>query len=790
MKLLFTILLLLHCSIVRAELEEDNNYVVASLLVAQPGEVLYSCVGHAFLRMECPSQNLDFCFSYEGEPIKNQVTKFMAGKLKMGMFAVETNDFLEQYGRAGRGVKEYKLNLPLKVKKRMWQHLDEMCSEGVRLPYDYVKRGCAISCKNIVESALLPQQFISYTEWPGFFAKTRGEILIERLGDNYPWNRFFLYSIAGREAWEDVSIDEKLIIPADLVSAWQTATIDGEPIIKDAPCELVSWNTQKVEKTVITPLLLSLLFFVICLAASVFGWSLVRFFALLLQAVIGVILAYIFFVSNLPNTSWTWLIIPFNPLPLLFYRYIKQLATVYSIVILLWLLGMVVYPVKMVDYSYYVLCLSLLIIFNTIFIQKAINFMRKFNFKKALLLFTFVLLAVLPIYAGGADELTYYWFHNHLTAYPTGKGLVYGTEDPEVSSSDLTAEDWKDEMTCKYYSTDPSLEFYAFAKPAPGYQTVGWFRNDNGVPGEFMINNSVRSLLNIIGDYINESEIDPIQVTFNPFLNIADLSFDYSWNFASSYDDSIEYYSCEPDNDLMAVFGKVGIDMQFDRFDFPGINEANQDAIQREKLFQLHTTWKEMQPYISNPANDNDDRIELGVNQSFSQIAYGKKDTVVERYEYVEKIDTIYIPEIVGCDTIYLDEAHTEFVVEPIYEDRMELIPDYDIISVLDTIQTDDYDNPIKIHYDFSFWSNDKGEKFYTPIINVDVVDLDTYVFHVDVSYSAWNENEEDNIEFTLADSVPDNDVYTIQGTLVKNVGTKGLKPGLYIIGGKKVTVK
>ena len=43
------------------------NFVTASLLVMSPGDELYSCAGHSVLRLECPTLNLDNCFTYESE---------------------------------------------------------------------------------------------------------------------------------------------------------------------------------------------------------------------------------------------------------------------------------------------------------------------------------------------------------------------------------------------------------------------------------------------------------------------------------------------------------------------------------------------------------------------------------------------------------------------------------------------------------------------------------------------------------------------------------------------------
>ena len=42
----------------------DENFVIASVLLAEPGGALYSNVGHVALRLQCPEHQLDYIFSY------------------------------------------------------------------------------------------------------------------------------------------------------------------------------------------------------------------------------------------------------------------------------------------------------------------------------------------------------------------------------------------------------------------------------------------------------------------------------------------------------------------------------------------------------------------------------------------------------------------------------------------------------------------------------------------------------------------------------------------------------
>ena len=81
----------------------DPNFVTASLVIASPGEEFFSCVGHAFIRLECPTFKLDYCFSDESENVRDRVFAFLAGRLKMGMISVPTEKLLDEYRKDRRG---------------------------------------------------------------------------------------------------------------------------------------------------------------------------------------------------------------------------------------------------------------------------------------------------------------------------------------------------------------------------------------------------------------------------------------------------------------------------------------------------------------------------------------------------------------------------------------------------------------------------------------------------------------------------------------------------------------
>ena len=81
----------------QSDRQTDSDFVHASVCIVQPDDVLYSCIGHSFLHLSCPTHNLDYCFSYEGEGVRHNIATYLAGNLKMGMVAIPTKDFSELY---------------------------------------------------------------------------------------------------------------------------------------------------------------------------------------------------------------------------------------------------------------------------------------------------------------------------------------------------------------------------------------------------------------------------------------------------------------------------------------------------------------------------------------------------------------------------------------------------------------------------------------------------------------------------------------------------------------------
>lgn len=250
------------------------DFVTVSLCIADPTDQTQDYLGitgHAFLRLQCPTFGLDYCFSYESEKIKGQLWDYLTGKLKMGMFAVPTNEYLEDYRVWKRAVHEYHLNLPPEAEQRLWEQMDNHMMSERDIQMNLVKFGCTNTILRYVEKALSPTQ-IKYNWSEKYLTKSAMEIAEEHVG-NYPWTFLGLRLTAGREYAQMVSPKQKVLFPTDLLEVWSSATIDGEPMLEYVG-DLVEAEPVEVEKPWFTPQLCGFLFLIIIAGGII--WAIIR----------------------------------------------------------------------------------------------------------------------------------------------------------------------------------------------------------------------------------------------------------------------------------------------------------------------------------------------------------------------------------------------------------------------------------------------------------------------------------------------------------------------------------
>jgi len=323
-----------------------EDFITVSLVVCDPGPMLYASFGHAMLHLQCPTFELDYVFTYESEPIRENWGRFLKGDLKMGMYAFSPEVIFAPYREDGRGVREYKLNLAPEQKQNLWRIMEELAAKGADQPYDYYNHGCAISIVHVVKQALKGTP-IEYGEWPTKYNGTLRELGYECVTKSrFLWNRFALMTLAGSDIDNrNIAKEKKLIVPADLAEVWQQATIDGHPLLDKEPHILVSATGQE-EKVRCTPLGVSIIVLLLALLSFATIWmphkgcriagDVVDYGVLVIIALMGAVVTYTVLCSTLPCTRWNWLIIPFNIMPAVAWHWRKYWALPWAIVLMIW----------------------------------------------------------------------------------------------------------------------------------------------------------------------------------------------------------------------------------------------------------------------------------------------------------------------------------------------------------------------------------------------------------------------------------------------------------------------
>jgi hypothetical protein len=280
--------------------------------------------------MECPSFGLDYVFTFESDPNFGTFMTGIAGKAKAKYIAVPADTFISDTRRAGRGLKQYKLNLAHHEKQELWRLLDEEMMAGAYRNFNLLFTNCLTTSILNVQRCLIGEHF----EWGKLeYPQTLNDgELFRHAVRHSPWAEFLFITFGGT-AYDRRSIQEFRLTPETIIPMLRKATITNDStgvsrfVITDPGTTLVESSGQD-KATPITPNIvfggLLLLTLLITLAEWVLHWHQVaKVYDILLftaQLLVSLLMLYVTFFSELFVTQWNWYLIAFLPLPLLFWQ--------------------------------------------------------------------------------------------------------------------------------------------------------------------------------------------------------------------------------------------------------------------------------------------------------------------------------------------------------------------------------------------------------------------------------------------------------------------------------------
>lgn len=207
-------------SINRAATHPD--FVKVWLLTVTPGNNTTSVFGHAALRLQCASENLDYCFSFGTEDDGLDFFKFVNGSTKGGFQSMPTSSFISDYKKEGRGVSQLQLNLLPHEEQELWRLLDHEVGQGSHWNYNFITTSCTSMCIWAVEQCL-DKEHIEYHDLDPILSATYAEVM-HSISTHAPWQELLINLRFFKHRHEKGDLNEKFS-PEMLLSSWQKASL-------------------------------------------------------------------------------------------------------------------------------------------------------------------------------------------------------------------------------------------------------------------------------------------------------------------------------------------------------------------------------------------------------------------------------------------------------------------------------------------------------------------------------------------------------------------------------------
>lgn len=345
MKKLFFLFILFFGILQQSARAAEPDSVRVSLLTCAPGTEIYALFGHTAIRVQVPSQNMDWVYNYGMFNFNTPhfVLKFITGQTDYQLGVVPYVYFAEEYAMNGSFVIEQELNLRPEEKLRLVEILQKNYLPANRIyRYNYFYDNCTTRARDKIEQSI--QGKVIYPV--GRDALTFRQI-IHRYTKDYDWDQFGIDLCLGSAADKAIDTRSQMFAPFIMMAEADGATIqaaDGtsRPLVAKKQQIIQAQVAQHKPHYLLSPMMSALL---VLVAVLIVSWLEVKrgmptwWFDLLLfglQGGAGCIIAFLFFFSVHPTVDSNWLLWILNPIPLVYlpfmiYKSVKGRRDVYHI---------------------------------------------------------------------------------------------------------------------------------------------------------------------------------------------------------------------------------------------------------------------------------------------------------------------------------------------------------------------------------------------------------------------------------------------------------------------------
>lgn len=320
-----------------ATADQPADSLSISLLTCSPGSAVYELYGHFALRVKDIRSNgtQDWVFNYGLFSFKRPhfIWHFVLGQTDYQLGVVPFSLFYEEYAREGRGIDEQHLNLTQTEAQRLADALGvNLQPENATYRYNFFYDNCTTRALKMVEKAV-----DGTVVWPKGKADTSLRDIVHEFSDVSPWNKFGQDLLLGAEADREADVQKQMFAPLYAESFAKQAVIRDRsghtrPLVEDAVTVLPAQPATAQKPNYPSPTWTFGILFALGIAIAVYEWRkgkrCWKFNSLLLlaQGLTGCIIAFLFFFSAHPAVGSNWLVVLFNPLPLLYLPWFMKRA--------------------------------------------------------------------------------------------------------------------------------------------------------------------------------------------------------------------------------------------------------------------------------------------------------------------------------------------------------------------------------------------------------------------------------------------------------------------------------
>ena len=230
-------------STVHAQNIQLSNDATVSVITCGTGNESYSLFGHTAIRIKDSVNFVDAVYNYGAFDFNtpNFVPKFAKGDLQYFAVVNRYADFINQYAYENRSVDEQELQIPLKLKQRLFENLNTSLASGdSHYTYKFIDKNCTSMVVDIIN-------------------KTLGATVISKKTDTdltyrsilFPYFDHHFYEKLGTSIIFGTKVDAlgtKIFLPAELQKSLTLTKYKNQPlapknnsILHFAPTHPVSW---------------------------------------------------------------------------------------------------------------------------------------------------------------------------------------------------------------------------------------------------------------------------------------------------------------------------------------------------------------------------------------------------------------------------------------------------------------------------------------------------------------------------------------------------------------------